>query len=502
MAHKPDGLFEYILIHYRWVFVCLFLLPASFLFDIWLYFRNWIVFKLSSAPKQHNSKVKHVQEQVRKWAKKGKKQFICTARPGWQTVSFRRPKYKKTMYNIDVNLVDVLDIDLDKKTVRVEPLVTMGQLTATLNPLGWTIPVVPELDDLTVGGLVMGTGIESSSHQYGLFQHICTSYELVLSDGIVVTCSSEENSDLFYSVPWSYGTLGILTAVEIRLIPAKKYVKLTYKPVRQLEKITQETELASKNLENEFVETLVYGKDDAVVMTGVQTDDVDNRKVNAIGKWYKPWFFKHVEAILKKNKTVVEYVPLRDYYHRHTRSIFWELQDIIPFGNNVVFRYLFGWVVPPKVSLLKLTQTDAIKKLYENNHVIQDMLVPIETLKTSIEKFHETMEIYPMWVCPFKLFANPGMVHPAKNTAAVYVDIGVYGVPKATNFSAIEATRKIEKFVIDANGFQMLYADTYMSREEFRRMFDHSLYDEMRTRLGCKEAFAEVYDKVNRTARD
>ena len=163
--------------------------------------------------------------------------------------------------------------------MRVEPLVTMGQLTATLNPLGWTIPVVPELDDLTVGGLVMGTGIESSSHQYGLFQHICTSYELVLSDGIVVTCSSEENSDLFYSVPWSYGTLGILTAVEIRLIPAKKYVKLTYKPVRQLEKITQETELASKNLENEFVETLVYGKDDAVVMTGVQTDDVDNRKV-------------------------------------------------------------------------------------------------------------------------------------------------------------------------------------------------------------------------------
>jgi len=27
----------------------------------------------------------------------------------------------------------------------------MGQLTATLNPLGWTLPIVPELDDLTVG---------------------------------------------------------------------------------------------------------------------------------------------------------------------------------------------------------------------------------------------------------------------------------------------------------------------------------------------------------------
>ena len=54
--------------------------------------------------------------------------------------------------------------------MRCEPLVSMGQLSRTLNKLGWTIPILPELDDLTVGGLVMGTGIETSSHKYGLFQ--------------------------------------------------------------------------------------------------------------------------------------------------------------------------------------------------------------------------------------------------------------------------------------------------------------------------------------------
>ena len=56
------------------------------------------------------------------------------------------------------------------RTVKCEPLVTMGQLSRTLNCLGWTIPILPELDDLTVGGLVMGTGIETSSHKHGLFQ--------------------------------------------------------------------------------------------------------------------------------------------------------------------------------------------------------------------------------------------------------------------------------------------------------------------------------------------
>lgn len=113
--------------------------------------------------------------------------------------------------------------------------------------------------------------------------------------------------------------------------------------------------------------------------------------------------------------------------------------------------------MPPKVSLLKLTQTQAIKKLYENNHVIQDMLVPIETLKTSVEKFHEAFQIYPIWICPFKLPENKGMVHPPKTkrvnpVTPVYVDIGVYGVPKSPNFSAIESTRKIEKYVMSVKG--------------------------------------------------
>jgi predicted PilT family ATPase len=61
-----DGLIEYILINYRWVFVCFFLLPASLLYEIYNYGRNWIVVKLNSAPKLHDRKVKNVQKQVSK----------------------------------------------------------------------------------------------------------------------------------------------------------------------------------------------------------------------------------------------------------------------------------------------------------------------------------------------------------------------------------------------------------------------------------------------------
>uniref|UniRef100_A0A1I7WBK8 Autophagy-related protein 9 n=1 Tax=Heterorhabditis bacteriophora TaxID=37862 RepID=A0A1I7WBK8_HETBA len=48
---------------------------------------------------------------------------------------------------------------------------------------------------------------------------------------------------------------------------------------------------------------------------------------------------------------------------------------------------------------------------------------------------------------------------------------------------------------------QMMYADTYMSRSEFWQMFDSSLYEWLRVKYNCKEAFPDVYDKVCKAAR-
>ena len=35
----------------------------------------------------------------------------------------------------------------------------------------------------------MGVGIETSSHKYGLMQHVLESVEVVLADGRVIRCS-------------------------------------------------------------------------------------------------------------------------------------------------------------------------------------------------------------------------------------------------------------------------------------------------------------------------
>lgn len=68
--------------------------------------------------------------------------------------------------------------------------------------------------------------------------------------------------------------------------------------------------------------------------------------------------------------------------------------------------------MPPKISLLKLTQGETLRKLYEQHHVVQDMLVPMKCLSQAVHTFHSdihvsggrtpwtSMFLAVKWACP------------------------------------------------------------------------------------------------------
>lgn len=103
----------------------------------------------------------------------------------------------------------------------------------TLVLSGYTLAITLEIADATVGGLAMGTGMTTYSHKVGLYQEAIKSYEVVLGDGSLVTSKRDnEYSDLYYALPWSHGSLGFLTALELDIIKVKPYVHMRYIPVR------------------------------------------------------------------------------------------------------------------------------------------------------------------------------------------------------------------------------------------------------------------------------
>ncbi|KAJ6690014.1 hypothetical protein OIU85_006314 [Salix viminalis] len=265
----------------------------------------------------------------------------------------------------------------------------------------------------------------------------------------------------------------------------------------------------------DFVETMIYNSTEGVMMTGRYASKEEAKKkgnvINNVGWWFKPWFYQHAQTALKKGE-FVEYIPTREYYHRHTRCLYWEGKLILPFADQWWFRFLLGWMMPPKVSLLKATQGEAIRNYYHEMHVIQDMLVPLYKVGDALEWVHKEMEVYPLWLCPHRLFKlpvktmvypEPGFEHQHRqgdtSYAQMYTDVGVYYSPgpvlRGEVFDGADAVRRMEDWLVENRGFQPQYAVSELNEKKFWRMFDADLYEHCRKKYEAVGTFMSVYYK-------
>jgi len=490
-----------------------FCLPASKLFDLGHRARQWVQ-RRQSSPADHGTRVAAIQAQVRRWADQPEDQRLpmCTDRAPWVNLSTRFVN-KDALHRIRMgNLRSILQIDEERLTVTTEPLVTVGEITRELVARGYMLAVTLEVEDATVGGLAMAVGMTTHSHKVGLYQETVLAYEVVCGDGRLVRATADENTELYRALPWSHGTLGFLVALELQIIKIQSHVHLRYEPVRsQVEYCARLHELSSGEDRPDFVEATIFAKEEAVVMSGQFATPItpeERAKINPVNRWYKPWFFEHVRGFLQREGE--EYVPLRDYLHRHDRAIFWTLRDMIPFGNHPLFRWTLGWMCPPKIQFLKLTTTPGIRELTFTKQVFQDIVLPLDSLPRAIELSEHLFDIYPVLVYPCAIFDHgerSGQLRPPRPNTRVpgtnfgmYNDLGVYGVPAAVKrgepYNATLAMRAMEHFTREVGGYSFLYADTFMTEDEFREMFDHTLYERVRKAYAAEGAFPTLYEKT------
>ena len=506
-----------LLLSVRWIPVCFVVLPLSTLLRLWSKWKLHVRLLGLSAAAHHDERVKRVQQQVKQLAATSS-EGLCTARPPRDQMSMRINRYKRDCRNtVSLRELDGI-VALEREPqllIRVEPGCSIKQLTTFLLPRGLTLPVVPELDELTIGGLVSGYGIETSSHMHGLFFDGVLSAKVVVASGEVVTCSRTQNADLFYALSWSLGSLGFVVCVDLRVQPAKPFVRLTYAPCQSRQELLARLERLTTGAQRpEFVEAIMFDAEHSVLMTGDFSDNAEGLPVNTL-PWTSEWFYKQVEADLKRGKPRTEAMELNAYYHRHSRSLFWEMELILPFGNHWLFRHLFGWLLPVSVSLLKLTNTETLQRFYEESHCAQDFLVPLSRLDEALERAHALFEVYPVWLCPHKVVRTepqgairfglaelPVHREPDGSEYHMYFDIGLYGVAAAAKrgerWSAPEAVARFERFLIETGGYSALYAIVELSREQFHQMFDRCLYLEMRRKWDPESKLLDCYEKVKK----
>ena len=97
-------------------------------------------------------------------------------------------------------------------------------LRATLAQ-GKTPPVLTEYIELSVGGTLIVGGVGGTTSAYGVQSDNVIAMEVVTGEGKKVTCSADDNADLFNAVRAGLGQVGVITKATLKLIAAPQSVR-------------------------------------------------------------------------------------------------------------------------------------------------------------------------------------------------------------------------------------------------------------------------------------
>ena len=121
-------------------------------------------------------------------------------------------------------LTRVLEVDLDNGRICVEPGVTNVNVSAAVGPSFFYPPDPSSQIVCSIGGNVAENSGGAHCFKYGFTTNYVTGLEVVLADGEVIMLGGEEPDqpgyDLLGAFVGAEGTLGIATAITVRVVPS------------------------------------------------------------------------------------------------------------------------------------------------------------------------------------------------------------------------------------------------------------------------------------------
>jgi delta24-sterol reductase len=384
----------------------------------------------------------------------------------------------------------VLSIDSDTQTAIVEPNVPMDELVNATLRYGLMPPVVTEFPGITVGGAIQGTAAESASFRWGCFSQTVTWMEMILADGSRIEATPKENADLFYGTAGSCGSLGLITAAKVKLIPAKKYVTITNIPVRSFR---EAVEVSEKYIHSsyDFIECGMFAKDQGSVIIGLLSDTVTG-KLRHFRRAHDPWYYLYVEKTAAKHIETTDTLPLKDYLFRYDRGAFWGGKMAFEhFG--VPFTALNRFILDPIMRTRKLYQAlqeSAAGQVY----ICQDIVLPTKSVVPFMEYIDTEFSMYPVGFCPIKPESRSPLQCNGINAEMVW-NVGVYGLRVTPFKKFVTVNKQIEAKTQELGGKKWFYAHSYYSEKEFWHIYDKRWYDALRKKYHAS-SIPDIYTRT------
>lgn len=393
--------------------------------------------------------------------------------------------------------------------------------------------VVPEFKALTVGGVLAGAGLESSSWAHGQFGDHLLAATYIVDDGSAVECTPQDRPDLFYGALGACGTLGLLVKARLKVqriiteFVDVKYVKFPVEDsVCALQ--TRMHTIRSTN-KNEFLDAIVDTDFTTIIMAELNHP---GPVTQTFSRGRDPWFYRYISGTSKSR----DVLHLKDYLFRYDAGAFWmssyaispltdfqnffhsflppitdphtkRLLSLIPFGG---YNPLSRWALSP------LLKTDTMyKRLHQapvstlaDTLVVQDVYIPDSKAEEFLIWLRSKFGLEKIWLCPIRGTSHPQLMSPhyTGSDSTIVGDFINFGVwlhkpfwQPGTSY-ARQSTKDIECKVAELGGRKMLYSLSHYSRQQWEDIYDILGYQELKQKWDPDNAWGDIYEKVGRYA--
>lgn len=113
----------------------------------------------------------------------------------------------------------ILAFDAAAGVITCEAGVMLADMLQIIMPKGWFVPVTPGTKYVTIGGMIAADVHGKNHHQAGSFCNHVQWLTLLLADGQIVTCSAQEQAELFAATCGGMGLTGVILSACVALRP-------------------------------------------------------------------------------------------------------------------------------------------------------------------------------------------------------------------------------------------------------------------------------------------
>lgn len=389
------------------------------------------------------------------------------------------------------SLRHILSVDPATRTCVAEPGVTFKTIVRATLPHGLAPTVVPELEGITLGGAVAGCAVESMSYRHGGFFDSVEELEVITGTGDVLVCSEQHEPHAFHMLHGSYGTLGIVTRLRFRLVPAKPYVRMTYLRHRDFAAFHAALRHHCEAGEHDFIDGIIHAPDHLTLCLGDFAADA-------------PYLsdYRWLDVFYKSTRErAVDYLTAEDYFFRYDTECHW-LTRTVPGLEHPAVRLLAGKLILGSTNLIRWSNRLAplLGKIKKRPDVVVDLFIPDRRFADFYAWYEREPRFFPLWVIPYRLprfYPWLADQHVARMQDTLLIDCAIYGLTNDLpdrDWSAV-----LEQKTFECDGVKTLISRNHYTRERFFQIYNEPNYRAAKQRLDPHALFNQgVFEKLHR----